>query len=451
MRRSPTSATLIRLADLRCRRRTFLQSIAASAAGLAVASDVLAQPAQESVPVTGVANPALEPFDQATSAFLQEHKVPGAALAVTWKSKLVYARGFGYADVEKKEPVEPNALFRIASVSKPLTAVALMQLIAKEKISPDDKVTSLMKLEAFLPKGAKADPRWKQITVRQCLQHTGGWDREKSFDPIGRPLEIAKTLGIRPPVTPNHVIRYMMGQPLDFDPGERFAYSNLGYLILGRLIEVVTGQDYEAYVKREVLRPLGITAPQLGRALVENRAKGEVRYYDAKGRTAPALYPPRLGQQVPIQYGGENLEGFEAHGGWIASAVDLVRFAAAFDDPEKCLILGAKSIEEMWARPPGAAGLEADGKPKAAYYGCGWSVRPTGSAGGANTWHFGKISGTESVLVRRVGGLNWAVLFNTHHNPEGKSLSGLIDGRLHEAADKVKTWPEIDLFSNFLK
>jgi N-acyl-D-amino-acid deacylase len=405
----------------------------------------------KTIPSTGMANPALEPFDLLMSSFIKEHKVPGAALAVTSKSKLVYARGFGYADVEKQEPVEPAALFRIASLSKPITAVAVMQLVDAKKVGLDDRVLDRIKLTAFLPRGSKADPRWKQITVRQCLQHTGGWDRQKSFDPIGRPLEIAKTLGIRPPVMPNHIIRYMMGQPLDFDPGQRYAYSNLGYLLLGRIIEDATGKDYSVYVKKEVLSPLGITSTQLGRALLENRAKGEVRYYDAKQRMAPALYPPKLGQQVPVQYGGENLEGFEAHGGWIASAVDLVKFASAFDDPASSPLLSAKGIEEMWARPAGAAGHEEDGKPKPAYYGCGWSVRPVGSSGKANTWHLGQISGTESILVRRFDGLNWAVLFNTHHTPEGKSLSGLIDGRLHEAADKVTNWPDIDLFGSYLK
>jgi N-acyl-D-amino-acid deacylase len=165
---------------------------------------------------------------------------------------------------------------------------------------------------------------------------------------------------------------------------------------------------------------------------------------------ASALYPPRLGQQVPIQYGGENLEAFEAHGGWIASAVDLVRFAAAFDDPASCPLLSAKSIGEMWSRPSGAAGHETDGKPKPAFYGCGWQVRPVGPDGKSNHWHLGQISGTESILVRRFDGLNWAVLFNTHHNPAGKSLAGLIDGRLHEAADKVKAWPATDQFESYL-
>lgn len=432
-------------------RRSFLAFTAAGAAGLALRGPGLAQFGAETPPVTGAANLDLEPFDRLMTSFITQNKVPGAALAVTHASKLVYARGFGYADVERSEPVQPAALFRIASVSKPITSVAVMQLVERRKLNLDDKVMDLLKLTRFLAPGAKPDARWTQITVRHCLQHTGGWDRGKSFDPIGRPWQIAEALGIRPPITPDHIVRYMMGRQLDFNPGERHAYSNLGYLVLGRLIETLTGEGYETCVKKEVLGPLGVTATRLGRALAENRAPSEVRYYDAKKRTGPALYPPRLGQQVPIQYGAENFEAFEAHGGWIASAVDLARFAAAFDDPPACRILGAKAIAEMWARPEGAAGREPDDKLKAAFYGCGWNVRPVGPAGKANTWHGGFIAGTESLLVRRWDGLNWAVLFNSHHNPDGKSLAGLIDSRLHRAADKVRAWPDQDQFGWFLK
>lgn len=428
-----------------CTRRSFLARSTAAAAGLALGQPALAQSNREKLPVTGSTHDALEPFDRLMSSFVDENKVPGAALAVTRNGKLVYARGFGYADVDKKEPVLPDALFRIASVSKPITAVAVLRLAEKGKFKLDDAVDEHLKRTPIeRPKG-KRDPRWKLVTIRQCLQHTGGWDRDKSFDPIVRPLEIAKALGIEPPVTPVHVVRYMRDRPLDFDPGERYAYSNLGYLVLGRIIETVTGQGYEAHVQKQVLEPLGINAMRLGRARVEHRAKGEVRYYVAGNPTGRAVYPPRLGEKVPVQYGADNLEAYEAHGGWIASAVDLVKFAAGFDDPARCPVLGAKAIADMWARPEGAAG-----KPRDMYYGCGWSVRPVGKKG-ANTWHTGYIRGSEALLVRRWDGLNWAVLFNTSDNPAGKSLVGLIDGRVHEAADRVKRWPDGDQFEKFLK
>ena len=176
-------------------RRTFLALAAAGAAGLAARGTGLARASVGTLPVTGAANPGLEPFDRLMTSFVEQNKVPGAALAVTRASRLVYARGFGCADVEKHEPVQPDALFRIASVSKPITAVAVMQLVERQKLKLDDQVVDIMKLSPLVARREKPDARWNQITVRHCLQHTGGWDRGKSFDPIGRPWQIAKAFG----------------------------------------------------------------------------------------------------------------------------------------------------------------------------------------------------------------------------------------------------------------
>jgi N-acyl-D-amino-acid deacylase len=432
---------------LRTTRREFLASSAFLCAGsvrppLAGGADVTA---------TGAADPNLAPFDKLVSEFVSEHNLPGAAVAVTRGGKLVYARGFGYANVEKKLPVQPDSLFRIASVSKPITAVAVMMLAQQGKLKLDDPALKYVKLEPALPAGGEFDKRWEKVTVRQCLQHTGGWDRDRKggFDPIAMPRQISRALGLSGPPSPDDIVRYMMGRPLDFDPGAKMVYSNLGYLVLGRAIEALTKTKYEPWVKKNVLAPVKAAGMSLGKGLPEKRAKGEVLYYDSKKRTGICLYAPRAGGRVPLPDGAENIEGFEAHGGWVASAVDLVRFASAFDYGRKSPLLSEASIKEMWARPEGAAGLDAGGKPKAAYYGCGWSVRPVGSTGKANAWHTGLIPGTSTLLVRRWDGLNWAVLFNTDAAPDGKQPASLIDGPMHAAADAVKKWPAADLFEKF--
>jgi N-acyl-D-amino-acid deacylase len=402
-------------------------------------------------PLAGAADPDLAPFDKLLTDFISENKLPGAAVAVTRGGKLVYARGFGLANVEKKLAVRPDSLFRIASVSKPITAVAVMMLAEQRKLKLDDPVRKYVKLEPALAPGARFDKRWEKVTVRQCLRHTGGWDREREggYDPIGMPHQIMRALGLNGPPPPDDIVRYMLGRPLDFDPGAKMVYSNLGYLVLGRVIEAVTKAKYEAWVRKNVLAPVRAARVTLGKALPEKRPKGEVLYYDSKGRTGACLYPPRVGQQVPLPDGAENIEGFEAHGGWVASAVDLVRFASAFDYGRKSPLLSESSIKEMWARPEGAAGHDADKKPKAAYYGCGWSVRPVGDTGKANAWHGGLISGTSTLLVRRWDGLNWAVLFNTDASADEKHPAALIDGPMHAAAAAVKKWPGLDLFAKF--
>jgi len=435
---------------VRSTRRTFLGLAATATFALSSGRHVRAQPGDSKPPVTGNDNVDLVPFDQLMASFIEEQKVPGASLSVTRNSKLVYARGFGYADVEKKEPVQPAALCRIGSISKTFTAVAIMQLVESGKLKLDDRVFDHIKLKPFVAPGSKPDPRWQQITVRNCLQHTGGWDEKKGFDPTDAPEVVAKALGIGPAVAPDDIVRYMMGKPLDFDPGQRVSYSSFGYLVLGRVLEAATGQPYESHVKKAVLAPLGIKSMQLGRALLENRAKGEMKYYDRQGRTGPAIYPPKIGEQVPIQYGVRNFEGYDGCGGWIASAVELVKFASAFDDPNNCPLLNAASIEQMWARPKGPLSLDADGKPKPWFYACGWIVGVVENTGKVDAAHGGMVAGAEAFMLRRSDKLCWAMVFNMPHQTDSKYLFDLLGPRLDETADKIKAWPNYDLFGELL-
>jgi CubicO group peptidase (beta-lactamase class C family) len=105
-------------------------------------------------------------------------------LAVTYHRLLVYARGFGDADLEQQEAVQAAAMFRIASLTKPFTSAAVMRLVQQDKLKLDDRVFAILKLEPQLERGAQVDPRLRDIRVHQCLQHTTGWDRGKSFDPM---------------------------------------------------------------------------------------------------------------------------------------------------------------------------------------------------------------------------------------------------------------------------
>jgi N-acyl-D-amino-acid deacylase len=398
----------------------------------------------EDLAVTGRFDPRLRPFDDLMTAFVKDHHVPGAALAVTYHGRLVYARGFGYADVERELAVQPGSRFRVASVSKPLTAVAILQLVGRKKLRLEDRVLDIVRVRPHLEPGSKPDPRWNEITILQLLQHTAGFDRDKSFDPMFRPLAIARDVGSPPPAGQEAIIRYMLGRPLDFSPGQRYAYSNFGYCLLGRVIESVSGQTYEAYVRENVLKPVGVEGMHLGRTLLADRLPGEVHYYGSNNEKVDSVVSP--GTRVSPPYGSFYLEAMDSHGGWVASAPDLVRFAAAFDVVNQSRLLPAKEIRTMFARPTGAAGLDKNGGPADAYYGCGWSVRPVGNDGRANTWHGGDLDGTQSLLVRRHDRIDWAVLFNTRNDPAGKNLVPQIDPLLHTAADAVRAWPAGNLF-----
>lgn len=423
-------------------RRVAIQQILAAAgtlaSGIHSGGDSVAEDSGQVI-ATGDTKPHLAPFDTMMSDFVKTQRVPGASLAVSRNSHVVYARGFGLADREASRPVQPDSLFRLASISKPLTAVAVMQLVEQGKFGLDDRIFDLLPAADWLPK--QHDERLRIVTVRHLLQHTAGWDRAKSFDPIGRAHDIARHASKPLPVDVSDVIRYTLTLPLDFDPGSRYAYYNVDYLLLGRLIELMTQEKYEHRVKQHVLAPMGITRMQLGRAWKEDLARDEVRYYDAKQRESVAVCGSKLGSKVSQVYGGENFEAYEAHGGWIGSAVDLVGFISAFDHVHHPKLLKAETLHTMWGRPSGLAGQEADGKPKEVYYACGWNVRPVGDKGGVNAWHSGLIAGTSTLLVRRHDGMNWAVLFNTESNPEGKTLSGLIDALVHQSADAITNWP----------
>jgi N-acyl-D-amino-acid deacylase len=402
-------------------RRRFLGLSAA----LAAAPGAWAQTAE--VTATGERVPELAAFDELMDRFVREQSVPGAGLAIAHRGQLRYARGFGLADRDTGAPVRPTTRFRIASVSKPFTAVAILKLVEQRKLGVDDPVLPLLGHPA-------KDPRWARITVRHCLQHRGGWDRAISGDPISQTGKIFQTTGISPPHHPSLIVRHMLRQPLDFDPGARMAYSNLGYLVLGRIIEKISGVDYEDHVRAAVLKPLGLNSMKLGKATWADREPDEARYHTRDNRKGLSLYDP-FGQPVPVPYGTENFEGFEAHGGWIATATDLVRFADAFHDPAKSPLLKPETFALMQASPEGAAGHEEDGKPKAAYYGCGWMVRPV-KDDQANLWHAGLIAGSEALLVRRWDGWSWAVLFNSNGAIKHGTLAATIDPLLHRALGK---------------
>lgn len=397
-----------------------------------------ARPAE--VPVSGKEVLSLRGFDELMTKFVADQKLPGAQLAIGRNGKVFYSRGFGYANVETKFPVQPESRFRIASISKPLTAVAVLKLVAQNRLALDQRVVDVL-ANKYQFVTEPTDARLKTVTIEQLLNHSAGWDRDKSFDPMFRSPEICLELGVDAPAKPADVMRYMWKRPLDHDPGTHYSYSNFGYCVLGRVIEAVTGQSYEDYVRLVVLAPLGIDRMVLGRTLPDDRQTDEVVYYDS-GPARPAVLGKQIGEPVPQPDGAWCLETMDAHGGWIATAEDLVKFSMAFTGHRRNPIGSENVVDRMFARPNGKLGLDDKGRPKDFYYGLGWLVRPVaGSAEWFNAWHNGSLPGTSTLMVRRNDGVCWAVLFNTRETPEKKAPSQLIDPLLHEVANRVAGWP----------
>jgi N-acyl-D-amino-acid deacylase len=239
----------------------------------------------------------------------------------------------------------------------------------------------------------------------------------------------------------------MLGHKLDFDPGSRYAYSNFGYCVLGRIIEKITGMAYDRFIQQKVLSPAGIRRMRLGTSLETGRAEGEVKYYMPDGALGRSVFSSQTGK-VPEPYGAFCLEAMDSHGGWLASAVDLARFAAALDAPDRRAVLKPETCRLLYEPPAAPVSRKPDGTLTSAYYACGWQVRSIGTKGKANYWHNGSLPGTATWLVRRADGLSWAILFN-QLSQDAKLPDGAIDSALHRAADAVGEWPTEDLFGRY--
>ncbi|MEU4745851.1 serine hydrolase domain-containing protein [Actinosynnema sp. NPDC023658] len=412
-------------------RRDFGRVVAlAGAAGGAVLSGLSTAPAANAADLSwtmrGPIGNGLSGFDDAMRNFMQPRGIAAGSLAVVRNGKLVLARGYSYS-ADPAVQTQPTSLFRIASISKPITATAVLRLVQEGRLSLTARVTDLLGL-------TPTDPDLRQVTVLNLLQHRGGF--QTSPDPMFSDYEIKSAFGLRLPIGQADIVRYVAGKELATSPGAEYHYSNFGYLLLGRVIERVTGQPYDTYVRQAVLAPKGITRMRQGRSLPQYRASGEVSYQS--GITASTVMDDS-GAVVPIQYGGFNLENMAAHGAWLSTSVDLVRFASIYDGPNS--VLDAASINQAFAVPAAETGSPSW------YYGCGWAVVLPGG-GVRNTYHDGSLPGTTTFLVRRYDGVTWAVLFTKRAESSGDPDYSAIDYDLHVAADNA-AWPTVDYYPGY--
>jgi CubicO group peptidase (beta-lactamase class C family) len=413
--------------------RTWIDGLKRSGTGLALVA-LCAWPAVAEP--TGQALPGLEAFDTEMVALIQRWGVPGAGLAVANKGRIILVRGYGLADREQKRPVGPATLFRLGSLAKPLTAVAVVRLAEEGRFGLDDPVVPI--LGDLGPRSASiTDPRVHRITIRHLLQHTAGFDRSASGDAVFHPHASAAAArqGTATPATCATVLRDNLERKLDFDPGARYAYSNLGYCMLGRVIERTTGLGYDEYVRRHVLAPSGADGLRLAQTFV--MADDEAAYYDYPG--APLVEAtPGVGsaRMVLAPYGAYAMETMDSFGGWIGAPADYLRFLLAVDGERGPALLTAASRDQMFAPPQGLA-------VQPSHYGLGFLVRPLKS--GFNWWHAGSLAGTKTLAVRTAAGYAWVVTFNTRPK-DRNGFARDVDETLWRAAKAVRAWPDGDLF-----
>jgi CubicO group peptidase (beta-lactamase class C family) len=181
--------------------------------------------------------------DRLMNRFLKKWEVAGATVAIVKDGQLVFAKGYGFSDMESETEVEPSNLFRIASISKLITATAVMKLQEEGKLHLDDLVFGDGGILNDTIYTKIRDKRTKRITVEHLLRHSAGFT-SRYGDPMFLPLAIAKKMKVEPPISAETTIQFALSRRLHFTPGSRGGYSNLGYVILEKVIEKASGQDY---------------------------------------------------------------------------------------------------------------------------------------------------------------------------------------------------------------
>jgi N-acyl-D-amino-acid deacylase len=380
-------------------------------------------------PITGQAGPGLEPLDDAVQRMMDRHGIPGASLAIAKNGKLVYAKGFGWSDLAAALRVDPTVLFALASVSKPLTALAILLLVERGQLSLDDRAFEVLKA-IKPPPGARVDPRLSKITIRQLLNHSGGWDRDKSGDPTSKSPTIARALAAPLPLGEDDFICFMLGEPLDFEPGTQSQYSNVGYIVLGKVIETVSGQSYQEFVQKNVLQPAGVRDAFAAMEPRSYRQREARRYLPGTSMLLPPMDMPFC----------------TACGGWNASAVDMVRVLTALDGTRGRPLLKPATFEQMLALPP----LPIKPDAKGTYYGLGFpsvSRTPIGIKYGQDGFYLG----TRTFMRHNDKGVAWSLLFNISMSPDAGDDRSIMRAmqEVHARVEAIANYPNVDYFAQY--
>jgi CubicO group peptidase (beta-lactamase class C family) len=361
-------------------RRQLLQTSVLCAVGMVHGSS----PALPQEPASAPTPNERKRLARLAAAFMETYEVPGLSIAIAIKGKPAYVEAFGVADRDTGEALTPQHRFRIASVSKPITSTGIFTLIEAGKLQLDQRI--------FGPNSIfgddypwSADGSETRITIEHLLTHTtGGWKNDARD-----PMFLNKELNHRELIT--WTLKHM---PLAVPPGTSFAYSNFGYCILGRVIEKLTGQTYEQFIKENVLTRCGIIDMQIAGNTLTDRAINEVKYY------SPAGGDPY----------GMNVARMDSHGGWIATPSEMTTFFVHINEFKDTKQLLTNDTLRTMSTPTAA-------NPR---YAKGLFVNSAN-----NWWHGGSLPGTETLSVRTNSDFCWSAFTNTR--PKFRDMTTALD------------------------
>ncbi|KAL5020910.1 hypothetical protein ScPMuIL_000065 [Solemya velum] len=382
-------------------------------------------------------------FRQMFREFLTPNEYIGGAAGVVVNGELKFADGHGKS--RYGYPIEAKTLMPISSISKSITAIAVMKLIEEERLSLETKVFGpdgvMHQLHAWEKKGG--DQRLSDITIDHLLRHTAGWDANKgpNFDPVLNEVMVMRGYNVtdisafmKPDdhLHPFHLIRFMLTQKLDFTPGTKTVPSNLGYLILGRIIEIITDTSYTDYVKRHVLNPCGMWHTRIGppkdQVFEKNKAENLARA-DPAGpieRMYEYLHPHLVDSAL----------------GWYSNVYDITRFMQCLDGSRGFTLLRPESLRRIMEKP-----VAAPVQHKESWVGAGFHVNTHGEI-----WVDGDTHSDDLILYHKG--------FFSNDNAKGEPTTWviLLDGQNHLhlrhmtkiMIKSIKNWPSEKLFENEL-
>jgi CubicO group peptidase (beta-lactamase class C family) len=342
------------------------------------------------------------------------YNIPGASFAVSKNGKLVYIKGFGNADNGTSEKVTPEYRFRLASVSKTFTGVAIMKMVQAGLISLDQKVFGTGAILGTQYGTLAYSTNVKNITVKQLLQHTcGGWGFNSGGDPIDS----------NPTYTNDQFLTWVLDTKAVVNaPGTNYDYSNMGYFILGRIVEKISGKSYVNFIKEDILAGVGATKTDMAGKTEAERKTKEVKYY---GQGTDGAYTYNIA--FPRR---------DADGGLITTASDLLRLITAVDGfSTRPDILSSATITSF-TTPSGAAPLNPN-------YACGIAVWN-------NVWYnYGSLPGTRTGFMRGNNGVCVSLLLNSRVDPttnEQPFVLAMQDLLLDMVNNAAYSWQDIDQF-----
>ena len=329
-------------------------------------------------------------LDAAIENLRTQYNAPGFQLAIVKNEKLVYANHYGNADIAGTQSVTDASLFRIASVSKPVTVIAILKLVQDGVIGLNDTVFGANGILGTDYGTAPYGTNIENIQVIHLIDHVSGWTNNP-FDPMFANINWSQEQVIDDIVN---------NRPLETVPGATYYYSNFGYCVLGRVVEKVTGMSYVDYVKDQILSPSGIVTMQNAKPGTENWPN-EVEYYSQEN------FNPYTDMNVPRM---------DSHGGWVASATDLAKLLVRVD--------GGNAVPDILTSQTTAVNY----------------------IGVSDWWFAGSLPGTSSVVGKIAGEYNYVILTNTRPSTDIFAIITDMQQLMQSSIENRSSWPNYDLF-----